>query len=223
LQNKHDGETAVVIGNGPSLNDVDLERLGKKFVTFGSNRIYSFPFSPTYYAIADSKMGLACIPDIVKLSKKVFNPEEMFLPRQYNLPFGNPINYVVKNDFSFDPEHELVIGGTVTYVLLQLAYYMGFRKIVLVGVDHNYPVASKGMPGSAFLATGEDLDHFKPKDDTEYFKLGHLFNRPELAGTTHAYNLARSIYEADGRKIVNCTRNSMLLVYDKEDIKKYYK
>lgn len=220
LQNKHDGETAIVIGNGPSLRDVDLERLGKKYITFGSNRIYSFPFVPDYYAIADSEMGLTCIPDI---TKDDFNPKEMFLPREYNLPFGNPINYVVRRDFSFNPEHELVIGGTVTYVLLQLAYFMGVKKVVLVGVDHYYPGAgSKGVPGSKFWSNGEDPDHFKPADGSEYFKQGHIFNRPELEGTTYSYMLAKSVFESNGRKIVNCTRNSKLLVYDKEDIKKYY-
>lgn len=220
LANKHDGETAVVIGNGPSLSDVDLERLAKKYPTFGSNRIYSYPFCPTYYAIADSKMGLVCVPDIT--DRVGWTPQAMFLPREYNLPFGYPINYVVKYDFSFDPEHELVIGGTVTFVLLQLAYFMGFEKVVLVGVDHSYPKASKGKPGSGFLATGEDVDHFKPADDSEYFKHGHIFNRPELEGTEHSYQMAKNVFESNGRKIVNCTRNSQLLVYDKEDIKRYY-
>lgn len=220
LANKHDGETCVVIGNGPSLSDVRLERLAERYPTFGSNRIYTYPFVPTYYAIADQLMIHACIEDIQKTE---FNPVEMFLPRAFDLPFGNPLTYVVKYDFSFDPTHEVVIGGTVTYVLLQLAYWMGFSKVLLVGVDHNYPMADKGKPGSVFLATeAKDPDHFEPKGGGQYFSKGRMFARPELKGTENSYMLAKHAFESNGRKIINCTRNSKLLVYDKEKIEKYY-
>ena len=41
--------------------------------------------------------------------------------------------------FSDDPS-VVYMGNSVTYTLLQLAAIMGFNQIVLVGVDHSYPV-----------------------------------------------------------------------------------
>ena len=43
--NCHAGKRAFVIGNGPSLRDTDLHKLAGE-VTFGSNRIYLYPFIP---------------------------------------------------------------------------------------------------------------------------------------------------------------------------------
>jgi hypothetical protein len=215
LQNKHDGETCVVIGNGASLKDIDLARLSEKYATFGSNRIYLFPFVPMYYAIADDVMLMSCIQDIVKPG---FCPAEMFINSNYPIPMATPVNYAVRYDFSFDIERDIVIGGTVTYVLLQIAYYMGFKKALLVGVDHYYPSADKGKPGTKFIQSGQDVDHFHP----DYFKDGMIYNRPELAATEKMYTLAKNVFESNGRKIINLTTKTNLLVYDKEDVNKYY-
>lgn len=216
LQNKHSGETCIVIGNGPSLNDIDLKRLSEKYPTFGSNRIYLFPFVPTYYAICDGPMAYSCLPDI---QGDDFSPEAMFLSRDIPLSKAILVNYVVKSGFSFNPGHELVIGGTVTYVLLQLAYYMGFKTVVLVGVDHDYPNAgSRGVPGTRFIATGEDTDHFH----SGYFANGMVYNRPELKATERYYDQARLIFENNDRKIVNASTKSRLLVYDRVEINDYY-
>lgn len=216
LENRHVGETCVVIGNGPSLKDTDLNKLAKKYPTFGSNRIYLYPFVPTYYAVADSIMVASCLLDI---QKPEFKPDAMFLSREVPLKGAIHLNYVVKNGFSKNPGHEVIIGGTVTYVLLQLAYWMGFKRVLLVGVDHSYPGAGVGgLPGTRFIQEGEDQDHFSK----DYFMPGMVYNRPELEATERYYWLAKEVYEADNRKIINLTTNTRLLVYDKDNVKKYY-
>ena len=40
--------------------------------------------------------------------------------------------------FSKHPHFRIWEGGTVTYVAIQLARFMGFSKIILIGVDHNF-------------------------------------------------------------------------------------
>ena len=56
LRNRHKGQRAVVIGNGPSLQIPDLERL-RDTVTFASNKIYlayeDTDWRPTYYSVED--------------------------------------------------------------------------------------------------------------------------------------------------------------------------
>lgn len=216
LKNKHAGETGVIIGNGASLKDIDLKRLAKKYPTLGSNKIYLYPFTPDYWAVADNEMLYSCLAD--GYPNKDFSPKVSFVNSMYPLEWATPVNYTIRYDFSRDIAKEIVIGGTVTYVLLQIAYYMGFKKILLVGVDHNYPGADNGTPGSKFVQAGEDEDHFHP----EYFKAGMIYNRPELKATEKMYLFAKNVYEADGRKILNLTTNTRLFVYDRVNVKNYY-
>ncbi|MCK4793220.1 MAG: hypothetical protein KAV87_56340 [Desulfobacteraceae bacterium] len=44
--------------------------------------------------------------------------------------------------------------GTVKYVAMQIAYYMGFRRVFLIGVDHNYKAI--GNPNEKQLLSGVD-------------------------------------------------------------------
>ena len=60
-RDRHKGERAFVIGNGPSLNRCDLKLL-KKEVTFGVNSIFlnyeNMGFHPTYYLVEDFLLHL---------------------------------------------------------------------------------------------------------------------------------------------------------------------
>ena len=59
LRDRHVGETAVIIGNGPSLNDTELEML-TDVPTFGVNAIFlaaeRFPKPITYYVVEDTSV-----------------------------------------------------------------------------------------------------------------------------------------------------------------------
>ena len=56
FRNRHRGQRAFILGNGPSLNECDLTRL-KNEVTFGVNGIFlnydRMGFHPTYYVVED--------------------------------------------------------------------------------------------------------------------------------------------------------------------------
>ena len=61
FKNIHEGETCFIIGNGPSLNSDDLEKIYKKCIpTFAFNRIYlmfdNTNWRPSYYISQDEKM-----------------------------------------------------------------------------------------------------------------------------------------------------------------------
>src|SRR3990172_428492 len=137
FRNTRLGDTCVILGNGPSLNVRDLDLL--KYETFGSNKIYRLPFTPTYYAIIDEDMMKTCLP-----LPPSFKPKESFIRAEAGV--DNPIYPIVAAGFSLDPANFVVMGGTVTYALLQLAYYMGFATCLLLGVDHKYPKAG-GLVG----------------------------------------------------------------------------
>lgn len=212
LFNKHQGETCLVIGNGPSLKDMPLPFL-KRYPAFGSNRIYLLKgFCPTYYAavnplvIAQSQAEILGMDSEVKfLSESVpLEGERILKLRSIGHPF-----------FSDNPESGIYEGYTVTYVLLQLAFFMGFNKALLVGVDHSY--VFNGAPNEQKAAVGADVNHFDPA----YFTNGTQWNNPDLERSEQAYRMARERFDIAGRAIVNLTPGSKLEIFPKQDWRVY--
>lgn len=221
FKGKHKGETALIIGNGPSLDVTPLAELIDKYVSFGANKIYGQIYNPRYWVCVDSNMLHDCIPWVLENWSDAAWPGK-FVPRDIPLPGSHQLNVVIESGFSKDAAEKVVIGGTVTYVNLQLAYYMGFKTVLLVGVDHKYPkAAAKGKPGHKMIAEGDDPDHFKMSDGSPYFTPGRIYNRPELSATEHYYAKARAVFESEGRKIYNLTPGTVLHVFEWQDFSKW--
>jgi hypothetical protein len=217
FKDKHKGEACLVIGNGPSLEVTPLDQL-EKYPAFGANKIYGRGFTPEYWTCVDRDMLHDCIPWMLEHHVLC----DKFVPREIPLPGSHQLNIVVESGFSKDASEKVVIGGTVTYVNLQLAWYMGFTTVLLVGVDHKYPkAAAAGKPGSKFIAAGDDPDHFKMADGSPYFAPGRIYNRPELSATERYYAQARQVFEQGGRKIVNLTPGTALDVFEKQSWSKW--
>lgn len=211
--NCHRGETALIVGNGPSLNQTPLEQLASKYITFGSNRIYELPFTPVYYCIVDELMLKACLP-----LPEDFHPVEKFMRAEAKDPTNNPIYPVNVSGFSPDCANFVVIGGTVSYVLLQLAFYMDFQTVLMVGIDHHYPKSGKLEEGLHFVAGKDDPDHFKTKDGKPYFQQGKKYSAPALESTRQSYATANLFYKKFGKRIINLTPGTHLDVLEKGQI-----
>ena len=209
--NIHSGETCVIIGNGPSLNNVPKEWLDKH-ITFGSNKIYRLPYVPDYYCIIDEVALYRCLP---KLQSGWRPKRQMFLRAEACIEDNYPIYPVVHAGFSRDITNFVVMGGTTTYALLQIVNFMGFKKIYLVGVDHHYPKANIGKPGF-FKAEGSDPDHFVCEDGDPYYTPGETYMRPE--DTTPAYKIAKEFFDHVGVKCINVTKGSKLDVFERGEI-----
>lgn len=210
-QDKHTGETCVIIGNGPSLKNTPLAFL-KKYPTFGTNRIYLLKdFTATYYA---------CInPLVIQQSRDEINAykaKAKFIAEAHAGDIHGSYGLVSTGAqlFSFNPAAYVYEGFTVTFVCLQLAFFMGFETVLLVGVDHKYK--TDGTPNQETTWQGDDPNHFSP----EYFK-GTKWNNPDLVRSTQAYQLAEKAFRENGRRILNLTPDSALNVFKKESIQKW--
>jgi len=213
----HKGETCVIVGNGPSLDVTPLEELAEKYATFAANKIYASAvhpdFDPTYWTCIDEMMLTDCVPYLLA------HPEfmaERFIPRNVPLARAHGLTLEVAIGFSRNAAEKVFIGGTVTYVNLQLARYMGFTTALLVGVDHRYSkAAANGKPGSRMIAEGDDPDHFQSRDRA-YFTAGRIYNRPELGAVErYFFPLAKQEFNTAGGKVVNLTPNSAEQVFEK--------
>ena len=197
-------KTCLIIGNGPSLADIPNEFLAK-YPTFGSNRVY-LKFTPDYYSFVDKLWVGNYIDDINKLTSK-----EKFIRNTYAhlVPGSHPIFQISGYDFSFKPLEYVHGGFTITYVNMQLAYYYGFERVGLIGVDHYYV-----MEGPALThQTGPDKSHFTP----DYYQPTDTWCRPEITKNEPSYRIAKKVFEDAGREIVNLTPGSKLDVCREED------
>lgn len=207
------GQRCYIMGNGPSLSDMDLSPLIHE-VTFGLNRIYlHFPqmgFQTTYLVCMNQLVLEQCQADFAGLT----------LPRFFNWDRRNLFNEqesihylheVFKPHFSKDAVRRVWGGATVTFTALQLAYFMGFYEVILIGVDHRYDAA--GTPHKAIVSTSEDRNHFR----LDYFPKGFQWQLPDLVTSEIAYNLAREAFETDGRWIMDATVDGKLEVFPKVD------
>lgn len=209
--NIHSGETGLIIGNGPSLKNVPLEFL-KKYTSFGTNRIYLMDgFTPTYYVSVN--------PLVVEQSIEQINglTSAKFIPKQFasRIPGAFPLVSHYSPCFSMNPRAYVYEGYTVTYVCMQLAYFMGFDTVLLVGVDHRF--SFQGSPNEERVAEGPDPNHFHP----EYFSNGTHWNNPDLERSEESYRMAKDVFDRDGKRIINLTDGSALDIFEKGEVENW--
>ena len=214
LKDQYRGQRCFIIGNGPSLRNTDMSKLRHEY-TIGMNRIYlMFPelgFSTTFFLSVNDLVIEQCASDIQQLtvpkfvswrSRGVLKPAEdlYFLYTTYTGP-----------KFARDVRQRVWEGATVTYVALQLAFYMGFQKVILIGVDHNF--VTQGKPNTTVTSQGDDPNHFAPG----YFGKGFRWQLPDLDTSERSYAMARKGYESAGRQVVDATVGGKLTVFPKVD------
>lgn len=220
---KYQGERCFIIGTGPSLLVSDLEKL-KGEVTFASNRIFDIfsqtSWRPTYYINQD-------FPLIDKYQNEIreLKVDGKFLPIDKKPIFGESedITYFVLRHKDFYPGNAefstklhryMGQGFTVTYGAIQLAAYMGFRTIYLLGIDHNYSISldEKGIP---VMNTGVK-DYFEgSKADNKNLNL------PRVVESTVAYMTAEKVSQKNGEfRVYNATRGGKLEAFERIEFDK---
>ncbi len=227
FRDRHIGERCVIIGNGPSLNELDLSLLEGE-TTIGVNGIFyaDLPEPLTYYVVEDTSVMKENLPAIreVTAGHKFFPTiyREMWEAPTDNVTFftmnrgfysKKSPNYCVPR-FSLDASQRLYCGQSVTIINLQLAHWMGFAEVVLIGMDFSYTIPeSAEREGDLITSTTDDVNHFHP----DYFGKGKTWKDPKLERVRNNYQLAREIYEGSGRRIVNATAGGNLDVFERVD------
>ncbi|MFI3163959.1 MAG: 6-hydroxymethylpterin diphosphokinase MptE-like protein [Bacillota bacterium] len=213
------GKRCIIIGNGPSLTIGDLEKVQTE-ITFASNKIFDVfnqtSWRPNYYAIFDY-----VLPKNKNVQSKasLFGCDMKFFKRQSYLYAKNIkgnncyINTWVNNKYLKNPKFsdDLLSGiyglGTVTYVLIQIAAYMGFTEIYLIGVDNQYSHMTtkdgqvvENHGAKSYFVNSEDSDKRVPAAIWEM---------------DIAYMSAKNFCDKNGIKIFNATRGGNLEVFDR--------
>jgi hypothetical protein len=212
--NKHRGERCFIVGNGPSLKQMDLSSL-KKETTFGMNRIYmafeEMGFATSYYLSMNDLVVEQCAADIqaLRMPRFISWRGRRWVARQPGLNFI----YSTYTGPGFTPDitGRVWESATVSYVALQLAFYMGFSTVYLIGVDHNF--VTQGKPNTTVVSQGDDPNHFNPG----YFGKGFRWQLPDLETSEIGYRLARDAFHAAGRQVLDATVGGKLQIFPKVD------
>lgn len=220
-QNKYKGQKAVILCNGPSLNDTDFDQL-KDCFTIGLNKI-NLLFHRTDFR---PDVVVAVNPLVLEQNQDFFNETEIpcflgqtatpFIKNRSNIHFLHTKS-AVEDRFCRDISWSVNVGATVTFLALELAFYLGFEQVTLIGCDHYF--SSKGTANKVVTAGEKDLDHFDPN----YFSGGMKWQLPDLARSEYNYQHAREVFEEFGRKLYNSTTKTGLDVLERMSLDEFLK
>lgn len=224
LKKLHKGEKCFVVGNGPSLCLEDLDMIySSGTISFASNKIFKCydktQWRPEYYFCNDVFEVRETFSDIQTL-KYVSRNSKYIISRVganweengdkiQNLILYRPEFSKEKEEveFSSDCSEKMYSGYTVTYAMLQMAVYMGFTEIYLLGMDHSYSLEEDNEKG---IVKKEGMkDHSDILGNYSAFAYGHI---PMMEV---AYESAKKYADDHGVKIYNATRGGKLEVFER--------
>jgi len=218
LKNRHHNQRVVLVANGPSLNQMNLQFLRRETIV-GLNKIFlgfkKFGFYPRYYIAVNAKVIEQSVEQIKALNcvKFIGHRGAEIIPENaltYHIGTGNP-----SARFCHDISQGVHEGWTVTYATLQVAYHLGFKEVVIIGMDHRYQYS--GAPNEAHKLEGTDPNHFSP----DYFA-GQIWDNLDLGHSEESYHIARAEFEKDGRRIIDVTLDGACTVFEKADYRKVF-
>jgi len=175
LKNRHAGETIFCLGNGPSLNQQNLNLLDGKTVLL-TNRAFQLldRFQPgTAYNVVHDVQAFNKIGDSLMI-----RPETAFVSCSFLADYALKSEYcsdkhlylmpaykwqrnagiiqpqvLYSPGFSRDITQRIYVGYSVIFHAVQVACYLGARRIVMLGVDMNYT----GDPAKDYAIVRNDV------------------------------------------------------------------
>jgi len=208
-------DTCIVVGNGPSLKETDLDLL-EGHTVFISNfavmndrlRELATFLSVTNYLVAEQGgMQFNELDGVKKLYPYWLS--YCLLPSSDTYYF----NSVGRAEFSKDYADNVSWRSTVTFFHLQMAFALGFKKVLLIGVDNTYTQPKNVIEGDVIEQVEDDLNHFDPS----YFK-GKKWQAADTGNMSDMYQLSKAAFESEGREIVNCTVGGKLELFRRSSL-----
>lgn len=211
FKNIHQGKRCFIVATGPSLKIEDLNRLHQnKEICISVNGIFAAfdktEWRPHYYMISDMRAAIKWKNEILEdevMEKFIADRAWIFTDKEMK---GNMYKWHIFREqiegaipqFSDDFAEGTYAGLTITYDgALQLAVYMGFTEIYLLGVDCNY---KEGGYNNYFFEE-------KIKDTVNHQEETMIL----------AYRAAELYAKSHRIKIYNATRGGMLEEFERID------
>jgi hypothetical protein len=178
-KNKHLGESAFLIGTGPTCADFENYYIGNKnkfkdIIKIGCNSMVYSPIVMDYFFIGDKNIGWNSSKSFLKNIEIYANYKSNisnfsrgfwehapydFVKSKNNYKKYATDTYAVKRHNYFPKEiseEKLNRRGSIAIDMIQFALYAGFKNIYLVGHDCNYGIKDKN---------GKNISHYNQEVD----------------------------------------------------------
>lgn len=197
LKDLEKGKDIFIVGGGPSLLNVDLSYLSNK-VVIGMNRsvILEKGFSSKYYVVSDKRFveNEEKFQDI----EKILNTKTFIFREGLTNDFAKEDKKRVcttkalgRDGFSRNIARGYYHSCTTTMLAIQVAYYLGAKRIFLLGIDLNY-YGSK--------ARSYDIENSEIPDAFLSYQIKNIVN-------------AAIILERESIELINLSEKSFLKPY----------
>ena len=184
-KNLHRGKNIFILASGPSLGDLDLSLLKNKIVMGLNRSVLVYPKS--YYQCLFDQRLFDLYLDYYKNARQIFTLEDR--------PIGLPLKLLGGDGYSFDLEKGVYSGYTISYFALQVAVYMGFKKLIYLGLDLKH----EGSKTHFFGQDPKTIEH----EQTEFPRMFKMLNYgAEVLASTDV-------------KVYNCSPVSTLKCFNK--------
>jgi FkbM family methyltransferase len=215
MKSKKASDTCVIVCNGPSLNKVKIETLYGHDLIVSNNIFYNkeildkakFLTVVNYLVAEQSAQELNDIKGIYKILPYWLR---YCINENDNTFFVNAKGFPV---FSTDIHENISWRHTVTFFNLQLAYGLGYKKVLLIGCDHIYHQPKNINEQDIIQDEEPDTNHF----DARYFK-GKKWQAADVNNMEEMYKLSKIAFENDNREIVNCTDGGHLELFRRSSL-----
>lgn len=216
------GERCFVVGNGPSLLYLDMDKLIPEY-TFATNRIgalwnhsMTIDWRPSFFVLTSNQT----------VARKSWQSDVIDTIRQADVSFVNTVNrrvipeelhhdiwwmpdcrheaihdgHVPDDYWSHNPAVWISKFGTSWLPMMQLAVWMGFDPIYQIGCDLDF---------KAYDPSGEDPNHFYKDYDGAGYKFTKSSEVSVMRRVPAAHNLAHRVTEKLGVEVYQSTPGGM--------------
>lgn len=218
IKGRYQGKRCFIIGMGPSLTESDLNAIKQEY-TFGMNslvkRFESDLWRPDFYGVQDIHVYSRIKDTLMAENAKGNDKTIFFVANTIVSKYGAPKNWIQyplnaayhkyearKHHYfakaSDDSYIAVYDGYSVTYSLAQIAMYLGFTDIYLIGTDCSYEKNKRqhfieyGYQDKNFMTVGESM--------------------------IVAFSELKKLADEKGIRIYNATRGGMLEVFPRVDL-----
>ncbi|MBB2685498.1 UNVERIFIED_ORG: hypothetical protein GGD47_003094 [Rhizobium etli] len=240
LAGLHAGQRCFILGNGPSAKGLDLSRLqGENVITVSNGYLHSDfdKFQSLYHCVPQITYGLMTAEDVIRWFNEMhshlggqvlfLSSTEAELVRKNNLFAGRTVRYLVLGESFDERTSEEIVDisqpvprvESVPVMALMIAMYLGFKEIVLLGVDHDRFLSSTYQ--YAF-----DLKVQKGKDFTVNadgtLTRGRHDEFQQLARLWRQYRAISKIAEANDIRVFNSTPGGALDEFERRPFESWF-
>ena len=159
----------------------------------------------------------SCVTEVNKIpAKKLFIPSEFKWYYDIDIPSATYFHLKKRLDpeipvFSERIDKCIYNSNTVVITAIQMAIYMGFKDIYLIGVDHRFHTS---LNSRGEIIIDDKVNDYFSKD---YNKDKSSLYIPNVKKSTKDFIAIKSFVEDHFIRVFNCTRGGNLEVFERID------